>query len=176
MSIVSPLHPRPGHADLTACSRWPWAFASGVTAIGLLAADLAIGEMIDGAPTAAGQRLVGTSALAALVLVPLGLGLRRLLRRSIDRSPPAGAARRPAAYVVGALAAGWAGTRVPMVLSRLLWHVSLDADEPLTTLSLGLQLLLSTFTTATVALIAIVEYRGTRPRISATRPSGSGHA
>lgn len=170
MTQVSPLHLRPRAADELAASPWSWTFASGAVAVGLLAADVAIGELIDGAPTIAEQRVVDSAGLLAVVLIPTGLGLRRWLRRS-SRLSTAGPGRRTAAVVLGVLAMLWAATRLPMLLSRVIWHVSSDADEPLTTVSLALQLLVSLLVTGIVALFAIAEHRaGTRPNRSIEHP------
>lgn len=162
MTSVSPVHVRPRAADELARTRWAWAVAHGAVAIGFVAADVAIGESIDGAPTAGEQRLVDGGAALAIVLIPLGLVLGRSLRRSIWSSA-AWRERRLVAVGVGFLAAFVAVTRVPMLLSRLIWHVSLDVDEPLTTVSLTLQVLVSIVVNGALLVFAMAEHRNSSP-------------
>lgn len=162
VTSVSPVHAHPAAVDELARTWWAWALAHGTLAFGLVAAEVAIVESIDGAPTVGEQRLVDFGTASAVVLVPLGLGLARSLRRS-PWSCSAWRARRAVGSAVGAIAAVLAVTRVPTLVSRLIWHVSVDADEPLTTLTLSLQVLVSVGITGALVSFAVAEHRGAAP-------------
>lgn len=136
-AVPHPVAPRT--IDDLARTRWAWVVAHGALTIGVVAAEATIGASIDGAATAEQQQLVDVGSALAVVLLPLGAGLSSALRWSAS-SPAAWRVRRSVAMAIGVVAATVAVIRIPGLLARLLWHISLDADEPLTTFSLSLQL------------------------------------
>ena len=144
--------------DAIAGAWWSWTIARGALTIGLVAADVAVGESIDGAPTVREQWLVDVATTAAVVMLPVGVAAGRSLIRS-PRAAAARSSRRTLAVMMAAVAIGLAVTRVPMQLSRVLWHVSLDADEPLTSWSLVAQLSVSVAVASALFVVAGVEYR-----------------
>ena len=119
--------------------RWTvWALTSGAITFGTFAADVALTGMIDGAATRAEATLLWRTAVLAVVSLASGVaGYLRLVRSpTTDRWHER---RRRLALTTAVVAAVIGAVRISILGGRLVRHVRLDRDEPLTTVSLALQ-------------------------------------
>lgn len=128
-----------------------WALVYAAVTAGVLSCEIALSMSIEGAATPAEQRWVLWAALLTGVTLPAGLAGHVAERRSGD--PAHGArVRGRLAVAMGAFALLVGSGRVASHANRLFAHIDADADEPLTMVSLGLQLMIAM--AATAALVA----------------------
>lgn len=130
-----------------------WHVVTAAVLVGLIAAEVAVNQAIGGAATAAQQTLLAWSIALAVLLIPAGVVARSHLRGTDPRGARASAA-------TDGWMAGIAGVvelaRSSVFVSRLVDHVRLDRDEPLTTVSIALQLVIAlTFAVGFAAFAAL---------------------
>lgn len=135
---------------------WPWALAYGAITVGAFSLDVAITEALDGAATPAQEQLLWGAAVVGLA--SLSLGVAAFVRLLFSSSSTLHVRRRVAVAttcVAGAIGVG----RVGLLVERLVRHVSLDRDEPLTTVSLSLQIAIAATAAGAVVAFAFQQAR-----------------
>lgn len=135
-----------------------WLLVFGTTSIGAFAAEVAATEAIAGAATPSQTRTLTTAAGIALLSLAIGIGVYTSLCRTTQSAPSSRTRRRLALLTV--LVGGTMGVaRVTSAGGRLVRHVELDRDEPLTTVSLALQTAVAFAAYAVLVAFALVESR-----------------
>lgn len=133
-----------------------WALVYAAVTAGILSCEIAISVSIEGAATAAERSLIVWTVLLTGVTLPAGLAGYVSERRTGD--PALGARMRGRlATAMGGFALLVGIGRVSVHARDLARHVGARADEPITTLSLALQLLFALASTAALTAFAVHE-------------------